>query len=76
MIVPEYYVGEAVLPESSVVQCGQRFALIEIFIAQAGHSFLSGSFSAGCLSLLIARTSKKTAHATMKKLISNVMKLP
>jgi hypothetical protein len=67
--------GDALL-ESSVVQYGQRCALIGTCIAQAGHSFLSGSFLAGCLSLLIARTSRKTAPATIRKLIISVIKLP
>jgi hypothetical protein len=35
-------VAEAALPESSVVQCGQRFALIGIVIAHAGQSFVTG----------------------------------
>ena len=42
MIGPEFYVAEAALPESSVVQCGQRFALIGIVIAHAGQSFVTG----------------------------------
>src|SRR5260370_24617303 len=76
MIALEFYVAEAALPESSVVQCGQRFALIGIVIAQAGHSFLSGSFSPVFLRLLIARTSRQTAPATIRQLISSVMKFP
>jgi uncharacterized membrane protein YjjB (DUF3815 family) len=47
-----------------------------IVVAQAGHSFVTGSFALGCLSLLIARTSRKTAHATMRKLMAKVTKLP
>jgi hypothetical protein len=42
MIVPEFYVAEAALPESSVVQCGQRVALLGIDIWQAGQSFVTG----------------------------------
>jgi hypothetical protein len=42
--------AQLMLGDNSVVQCGQRFAWIGIFIAQAGHSLLSDSVSAGCLS--------------------------
>ena len=42
MIVPEFYVAEAAVPESSVVQCGQRVALLGIDIWQAGQSFVTG----------------------------------
>jgi len=42
IIALEFYVAEAALPESSVVQCGQRFALIGIVIAHAGQSFVTG----------------------------------
>ena len=63
-------------PASSVVQCGQRVALIGIVIAHAGHSFETGSFSVGRFILLIPRTSRKTAKATIAKLITRVMKLP
>ena len=64
---------DRVPPASSVVQCGQRVALIGIVIAQAGHSFV---FCAGCFTRLIARTRRNTAPATIKKLIIRVMKLP
>src|SRR5207302_6636139 len=61
--------------ESCVVQWGQRTAFTGIFIAQVGHSFEVGSASGAPLSLLIARTSRKTAPATMRKLIASVRKL-
>src|SRR6266571_8494694 len=56
-------------PESSVVQCGQRVAFIGMVVAHAGQSFVTGSACDGCLSLLIPRTSRKIAAATIRKLI-------
>jgi hypothetical protein len=70
-----YSLTERAKPENSVVQCGQRVALIGIVIAQAGHSFETGVFESR-FSLLIARTSRKTAPATIRKLMSSVTKLP
>jgi hypothetical protein len=59
------------------VQCGQRVALIGIVIAQAGQSFVTGSaLGPGRFSLLIPRTSRKTAKATIKKLMNRVTKFP
>ena len=62
----------------SVVQCGQRVALIGIVIAQAGQSFETGPLrpASARFILLIARTTRKMQNATMRKLIIRVMKLP
>jgi len=63
--------------ESSVVQCGQRLAFIGIVIAQAGQSFeTAGASGAGRFILFIALTTRKMQHATIRKLITSVMKFP
>jgi hypothetical protein len=63
--------------DNSVVQCGQRVALIGIDIAHAGQSFTTGSSSGlGFFSLLIPLTTRNMQNATMTKLIVTVMKLP
>ena len=64
-------------PLNSLVQCGQRVALIGIVMAHAGQSFETGSAAgAGRFIWLIAFTTRKMAKATMRKSISRVMKLP
>lgn len=65
------------LRAKSVVQCGQRVALIGIDIVHAGQSFATGSeFGFDRFVLLIARTSRKIQKATMRKLMTSVTKLP
>lgn len=62
---------------SGLVQCGQRRARIEIFMAQWGHSFSVGAAGAGWRrALLMPLTTKKSAQATRRKLISVLMKMP
>jgi hypothetical protein len=74
---PFYGVCVADASESSVVQCGQRVALLGIDIAHAGQSFTTGSaFGFGRFILLIPRMTRKMQNATMRKLITNVMKFP
>ena len=64
-------------PESSVVQCGQRVALIGIDIVQAGQSFATGgAVGDGFFILFIAFTTRKMQKATMTKLMISVIKLP
>jgi hypothetical protein len=72
---PLIYTGAA--PESSVVQCGQRVALIGIDIVQAGQSFATGgAVGDGRFILFTALTSRKMQKATMTKLMINVTKFP
>jgi hypothetical protein len=62
---------------NSLVQCGQRVALIGIVIAQAGHSFETGPPAGdGLFNLFIALTTRKMQKATMMKLITRVTKFP
>jgi len=64
-------------PLSSLVQCGQRVALIGIDMAQAGQSFATGAaVGEGRFNLLIAFTTRKMQKATIRKLIRTVMKFP
>jgi len=68
---------EDALRGSSVVQCGQRVALIGIVIAQAGQSFeTAGASGAERFILFIALTTRKMQNATTRKLITSVMKFP
>ena len=70
-------VCEDALLESSVVQCGQRVALIGIVIAHAGQSFeTAGAPGAGRFILFIALTTRKMQDAMIRKLIISVMKFP
>ena len=63
--------------ESSLVQWGQRVALIGIVIAQAGHSFETGAaVGVGRFILFTPLTMMKIAKATIRKFINSVMKLP
>src|SRR5439155_6865798 len=57
------------------VQCGQRFAAAGIVVAHHTHSFVTGAAGAAGLGSrwFTWRTSRKTANATMMKLI-NVLK--
>src|SRR5439155_1201558 len=57
------------------VQCGQRFAAAGIVVAHHTHSFVTGAAEAAGLGSrwFTWRTSRKTANATMMKLI-NVFK--
>ena len=65
------------LPANSVVQCGQRVALIGMVIWQAGQSLVMGAASAvGRFILFTALTTRKMQNATMMKLMSRVIKLP
>src|SRR6266545_353303 len=66
---------------NSDVHCGQRFARIEIVVAQKGHSFVvtDGAASGSCIALLMRLTcliNTKTAAATMKKPIVSLMNWP
>src|SRR2546428_13753743 len=62
---------------SALVQCGQRRARIEIFMAQCGHSFSVGAAGAGWRrALLMPLTTKNSAQATRGKLINALMKIP
>src|SRR6266851_3907605 len=61
---------------NSVVQCGQRLALIGIVIAHAGQSFTTGSTWLGRFILLRARTNRKMAKPTRMKLMIALMKTP
>jgi len=62
---------------SSDVQCGQRLALMGIVIEHKGQSLeTAGASGAGFFILLSARTIRKMQNATIKKLTTNVTKLP
>ena len=75
--MPPAAVCEDALLESSVVQCGQRVALIGIVIAHAGQSFeTAGAPGAGRFILFIALTTRKMQNAMIRKLIISVMKFP
>ena len=62
---------------NALVQCGQRAALIGIDIVQAGQSLTTGLASGfGRFILLRARTIRKMQTATIRKLMTTVMKFP
>src|SRR5436305_10540858 len=62
---------------NSLVQCGQRVALIGIDMVQAGQSFATaGASGLGFFIRLKARTIKKIANATMRKLMMSEIKFP
>ncbi len=73
LLDPPYVVE---LPENSVVQCGQRVALIGIDIMQAGQSFDTGSAAGDLFKLFIAFTTRKIQKATIRKLMIKVTKFP
>ena len=76
-INPQCYAVEEARLESSVVQWGQRVALIGIVIAQAGQSFeAAGAPGAARFILFIALTTRKMQNAMIRKLITSVMKFP
>jgi hypothetical protein len=61
------------------VQNAQRFALIGTAERQCGHSFVVGAAGAGSSFLFrrfTFRMSRKTAKATMRKLMIVLMKTP
>jgi hypothetical protein len=62
----------------SEVQFGHRFALIGIFEMQRGHSRVAASAEAsfGAVSLFIARTTRKTANAMIRKSMIVLRKTP
>ena len=63
--------------DNSVVQCGQRVALIGIDIVQAGQSFTTGAaVGDGFFILLIILTMRKMQNAMITKLIVVVIKFP
>ncbi len=83
---PEAFLGEPspYLPNryaalSSEVQCGQRVALMGMLKRQYEHSLVEGAAGAGfgwrCI-LLICRTSKKIANATIRKSITVLRNSP
>src|SRR2546428_4045743 len=62
---------------SALVQCGQRRARIEIFMAQCGHSFSVGAAGAGWRrALLISLTTEKSAQATLREFNNALKKIP
>ena len=73
------YLGRGICRDySAEVQFGQRVALIAIVLMQKGHSFVVSSAAAGfsICSLFKLLMSRKTAKATMRKLITELINSP
>ena len=61
---------------SSLVQCGQRIALIGIDIVQTGQSFATaGAVADGRFNLLIAFTTRKVTEGDDEKIYQNSDKI-
>jgi hypothetical protein len=64
------------LPHSTLVQCPHFFAPIGMAIAHCGHSLVVTGGAGFGSHLFTARTNRKIANATIRKLIIVLMKLP